>query len=428
METPLKILFLTRRDADATRDGDIMSLHQTIEQLERLNVQCVVANELTDIEPFDFVHLYNLDLTAYALRYLIHARRNHKRVVVTPVYWRKRYWDEMQERNAPTRPHFEAATMKVNHPSRRALVHWLDEQAEQASARLILHASEMIFPKSKMESELLAREFGIAIENMRVAHNGSNEQFAHGDAARFIKKYNVRDFVLCVARMDYQKNIPNLLRAWRDETIPLLLIGQKQNAAYFEQCRAEAGANVLFLDPMPPSDLADAYAAARVHVLASWWEQVGRSAMEAGMAGCNLVMTENSPAREYFGDECFLCDPNDVHSIHHAVRAAYDAPRQNHFAERLRANFTWEKTARVYFGAYNTLRAQAAPPPLETYAAQLQNIVALRTEAWQLRELHYNALEMRARELNNWIQEMETARTSRKNPLHAARAWLERVF
>lgn len=364
MGAPLKILFLTRRNPDAARDGDIMSLAQTIQALESFNVRGVVSNDpAIDMAPFDVVHIYNLDVTAVALHYFVRARRQNKRVVVTPLYWRKQYWGEMQERNAPERPHFDPATMPVHAPARRALVHWLDEQAERATTRLLLDVSEWVFPKSNTEGTFLTDDFNTPAEKMRVARNGIDEQFAHGSAERFVARFGLRDFVLCVARLDYQKNIPNLVRAWRDEPIPLVLIGSRPDAEYFAECRAAAGENVHFLEAMPPPALADAYAAAKVHVLASWWEQAARSPMEAGMAGCNLVLTENCPAREYFGDECYLCDPGDLLSIRDAVRAAYAAPRQNHFAARLRQNCSWEHTAQVYARAYDELLARTPPPP-----------------------------------------------------------------
>lgn len=436
MGTVLKVLFRTRRNADSLRGGDVMSLAQTIEKLEPLGVRAVVSNDpAVDLTPFDLIHIYTLDLAAVALQYLVQARRENKRVVVTPVYWRRRYWDLMRERSAPERPHLNPATMDAQDPARRELTQWLDEQAEMATARLILDAAERVFPKSAMEAALLEADLRTSPAKMRVAPNGIDEQFAHGDAERFAQRFgaqigNARDFVLSVARVEAQKNSLQLVRAWKQETVPLVFIGQATEPDYLAKCRAEAGANVHFLEPMTPSELADAYAAAKVHVMVSWWEQVGRSAMEAGMAGCNLVMTENSPAREYFGEDCFLCDPGDARSIHDAVRAAYDAPRQNHFAGRLRAKYSWAETAQVYAEAYHEILSRTPVPLPEWYAERLRQIADLRAEAWTLRELHYNELESRARETEAWMREMETAREARRNaprPLEAARRWFKRA-
>lgn len=436
MGTSLNVLFRTRRNADSLRGGDVMSLAQTIQQLEPLGVKAVISNDpALDLTPFDLIHIYTLDLSAVALGYVVQARRQKKRVVVTPVYWRRRYWDLMRERSAPERPHFDPATMDAQDPARRELTQWLDEQAETATSRLILDAAERVFPKSEMEAALLEADLYTSAAKLRVAPNGIDEQFAHGDAGRFAQRYGAQigtpgDFVLSVARIEAQKNSLQLVRAWKQERIPLVFIGQATEPEYLAKCRAEAGANVHFLDPMTPPELADAYTAAKVHVLVSWWEQVGRSAMEAGMAGCNLVMTENSPAREYFGEECFLCDPGDARSIHDAVRAAYDAPRQNRFAARLRQNCSWEQTAQVYANTYNELVSRAPAPLPESYAERLQQIADLRAEAWTLRELHYNELESRARELQAWMREMEAARDARMSssrPLEAARRWFKRA-
>lgn len=431
----MNVLFLTRRNPNTFYEGDVMSLHQTARELESLGIRTTISDDpAIPFAPFDLIHLYTLDY-AETPQHLLQARRQGKRVVTTPVYWRRQYDGEMQERLAVERPHFDAATMHADDPARRALMHWLDEHAERAIARWALDTSELVFVKSHAEGEMLAQDFDTLREKMRLAPNGIDGRFAHGDAARFRNKYRemlgaAGEFVLCVARIDLQKNIPNLLRAWRDETIPLILIGARTNPGYFEQCRSQAGPHTHFLDPLSAQDLADAYAAARVHVLASWWEQVGRSAMEAGMAGCNLVMTQNSPAREYFGADCFLCDPADPTSIHAAIRAAYDAPHPNNVAARLQEHFSWAKTARMLADAYRAIPEHAEPMPIEMYAERLRYIAALRAEAWQLRELHYNVVENQARELRTWVGELQAAhnaRARRANPLHIARGWFKRV-
>lgn len=432
----LRILFRPRRNHLTLRGGDLVSLEQSVRALQALGAECVISNDLSlELARFDLVHLYTFENLTAMLEDFVNARRSGKHVVVTPIYWRRQYWDDMSERNAVERPNFDPAHMDVNDPSRRALVHWLDEQADRVTMQLLLDACGKIFPFSETEGALIAEDFNIAGEKICTAPDGLDEEFAQGDANRFWEKYAAplggkRDFVMTAARIEAQKNTLNVIRAWNSETIPLVFIGRATEPAYFEQCRAEAGAHVHFLGEMSPADLADAYAAAKVHVLASWWELMPHSAVEAALAHCNLAVTQNCPAREIFGDDCWICDPSDGQSIHAAIRAAFDAPRQTQLASHLRERFTWERTGKILADAYRQVVSQPVLPPNHLYLERLHQIAALRAEAWKLRELHYHELEARARELRGWLRELENQRAARKSvahPLHFARRWLKRV-
>ena len=50
------------------------------------------------------------------------------------------------------------------------------------------------------------------------------------------------------------------------------------------------------------------------------------AALEAALGGCNIVMTKESPAREYFGETCLVCDPDDPTSIRNAVPGSARSP------------------------------------------------------------------------------------------------------
>jgi len=159
---------------------------------------------------------------------------------------------------------------------------------------------------------------------------------------------------------------------------------------------------------LTPAQMADACAAARVHVLASWWEESGLAALEAGVAGCNLVMTQNGPAREYFGDACWLCDPADPQSIRTALREAYAAPRQTKLSAIVREQFTWERAADALLVAYQEiLRAPDATRPRADVSVWMR-AAAAAAELVHLREEYLQTLEARSRANAAWGEELET--------------------
>jgi glycosyltransferase involved in cell wall biosynthesis len=76
-------------------------------------------------------------------------------------------------------------------------------------------------------------------------------------------------------------------------------------------------------------DLQQAYAAARVHVLANWSETCGLVSMEAALAGCSIVCSSAGYEREFFRDKAYYCDPTDLDSLRAAVVQAFNNYDQN---------------------------------------------------------------------------------------------------
>jgi hypothetical protein len=119
---------------------------------------------------------------------------------------------------------------------------------------------------------------------------------------------------------------------------------------------------VHFLPALAPEELASAYAAAKVHALVSWYDCAPNSALEAAAAGCNIVLTTESGAHDYFHKAAWYCDPGDLKAMRDAVRAALNAPRQPELRASVIAAHTWENAARLTREAYE--RALSLEPRL----------------------------------------------------------------
>lgn len=428
----MNVVFFTRKGSASERGGDYLSLDCTVRELKRLGVECTVSDDPTlDLTAFDIVHIYNLDVPMSALNYMFNARAQRKRVLTTPIYWRHTYWEEESARNLETRPAFDmTASAEEIDAARARLVKWLEEQFLLAADRFILTASGTVFAKSQSEADLLVEDFGLPRGKICLTPNGVDSLYALGDAARFSKEYGLEDFILCVGRIEALKNILGVIRAWRGETMPLVFVGRAWEAEYQARCHAEATGDVHFLGALDPEQVADAYAAARVHVQASWWEENGRASMEAGLAGCRLVVTQNSPARELYGDDCFLCDPADPQSIHRAISDALAAPRASDLPRRLRERFNWEKAAQTLLFAYQEVLDKPLGPLPASYDSDLLELTDRMTELWELKEPHYASITRQMSELESWTknlsdrlaeQEAERARWLNLAPVRLAR-------
>src|SRR5690606_16489795 len=140
------------------------------------------------------------------------------------------------------------------------------------SQKEILDTVDYVLTSGEEESRLLTERFG-DIRNMETARFGFNRKFLNADGAAFSRKYGLKDFVLCVGRLESRKNQWSLIEIFR--TLPkmqLVLIGAFFNPEIKEAVKAFAPPNVLFLERLPFDELVSAFGAARLHVLASWYE------------------------------------------------------------------------------------------------------------------------------------------------------------
>jgi len=86
--------------------------------------------------------------------------------------------------------------------------------------------------------------------------------------------------------------------------------------------------------------------------LVSWAETCGLSSLEAGVMGCNLVITDKGDTRDYYGDYAYYCEPDSLESIQAAIITAYNSPPNPGLKRHIRENFTWEKAAEKTLEGY----------------------------------------------------------------------------
>jgi glycosyltransferase involved in cell wall biosynthesis len=145
-----------------------------------------------------------------------------------------------------------------------------------------------------------------------------------------------------------------------DTDIPLVIIGAPLpgQSYYYEICKKEAGNNIHFLGHFDHDSelLASAYSAARVFALPSWAETPGISALEAGLAGCNVVITNRGSTTEYFKNFATYCNPGSVRSIRNAIIEAYNRERSEELRNHILANYTWDIVAQKTLDAYELIK------------------------------------------------------------------------
>ena len=93
--------------------------------------------------------------------------------------------------------------------------------------RYIYDTADVLLPNSEIEYGYLQTHFGTRNDHVAVP-NAVDPIFATGDADAFERKFGLRDFVLCCARVQGRKNQIRLIRAADALGLPLVLIGEEE--------------------------------------------------------------------------------------------------------------------------------------------------------------------------------------------------------
>jgi len=328
----MRILMQNRTSSRYAIAGDSVQMRKTGEYLRKLGVE--VEFDFTpepDVREFDLVHLFNTIPIEDTYRQYRNAKRNRAKIVLSTVFWDPAEY--LRYRKEPA-----------------AFARWWEET--QPLRQEVLAGVDLLLPNSHAELALLRKIYD-DLPPAVVVPNGVDSSFAWATGERFYRRWGRRDFLLSVGRISPRKNQLSLIEAAGKLHLPLVLIGPLNDGLYYQECRKKAaGVDCCFIDTMNPTELASAYAAARVHALVSWYDTPGLVSLEAALGGCAIVTTDRGSAAEYFGEYAFYCQPDDVDSIVRALEAAWQAGPEPLLAQKVLENYTWEKVAERTYAAY----------------------------------------------------------------------------
>ena len=221
----------------------------------------------------------------------------------------------------------------------------------------ICQFSTKVLPNTYAEKKFIEKGIGITPGKISVIPNGVEKRFADADSSLFIKTHGLKNFIISVANFGYKrKNMLNLIYALEKIDHPAVLIGTIYNNAYGNRCRErmKKSKNILWLNAVDHDDpiLASAYAASKVFVLPSYFETPGLTALEAGLAGANIVITPHGGTKEYFGSMAEYVNPQDISSIKNCITTALDKKPNPELKKHILNNYSYsaivEKLITVY--------------------------------------------------------------------------------
>ena len=203
----------------------------------------------------------------------------------------------------------------------------------------ILQSAGHIITISQRERQELQQAFGPLDVPMEALANGIESRFFHATKQAFVEKFGLDNIILCVGSIEPRKNqllTAQALSGGEHDVVfigPAAYHGGEATNAYVEEFQRYVQTNerIHWLGALPHHDpvLASAYAAARVHVLASTIEAQGLVSMEATAAGAWAVVSDLPQLRELFTSHVEWCDPTNADSIRQAVDRAVGHPRHD---------------------------------------------------------------------------------------------------
>jgi glycogen synthase len=169
-------------------------------------------------------------------------------------------------------------------------------------------------------------------------------------------------FVFTAGRVwDAAKNVAALEQVAPQLSWPVYVAG--------EDCHPDGGevgfAAMQRLGWLEPAALAKWLARAAIFALPARYEPFGLLPLEAGLAGCALVLGDIPSLREVWGDAALFVAPDQPAALEAALRTLIrNAPFRDRIAKRARARalqYTPERMARAYMALYAQLMRTRTP-------------------------------------------------------------------
>ena len=367
----MKVLFCVRHNFHDSPGGAQIQIIKTKIYLEQRGVLCDLTTtpKGIDFNTYDIVHLTDLTWVYDLLRYLKKLNNFKGKKVLSTIYWP---FDDYASNGAPLLQKFIFKIFGINgFEYAKAIAKYIMQKESVYLEGLknsyiqnqinIISEVDWLLPNSNMEMEALKNRLGLELNNFTVVNNAIDTSvFDVVLNTNKIKKD--KNLITFVARIDPRKNQLAFLKAMRETSYRIRFIGNAapNSMEYYNKLKKEASkrGNVEFISHITQEEVFKHMMEAKVNALTSWIETPGLVSLEAGYAGCNIIVTDKGSVRDYFKDYAFYCMPDDLNSIRVQTIKAMESEFDENFRTLIKKEFDWSNTAaQTYVGYQNVLNA-----------------------------------------------------------------------
>lgn len=313
------------------------------QELEKLGVEVLLFDAWKNYKEknIDLVHLFCAHIGTYHLAKSIQAL--DFKMIVTPVFYSRQ------------KPRFIRSVLTITKPLSKIGVVY-----PYMIARELCTIANIVAPNTQKECDLV--HYGLNISNSRIKllPNGVDERFYNSDPFLFTEKYGIKDFILYVGHIGWQrKNLLPLLKICQKIDAPLVLIGKVIENDYGKKCLEliKSRQNTILIQNIDNTDpiLASAYSACDTLVLPSYYETPGLVALEAGLAGAKIVITKYGGTDEYFKDYAIYINPNSKKSIKEGIKKSLAQSKNSVLKEHIKNNYLWKHAVQKLVEIYKNI-------------------------------------------------------------------------
>ncbi|HTU83876.1 MAG TPA: glycosyltransferase family 4 protein [Candidatus Acidoferrales bacterium] len=347
-ERSLRVLLVTRVNAYGRAGGDMTQLRFTKRALESRGVVVDVAPALDpDPRGYDLVHVFGVYDPQDTRRQIASCRRTVVPIALSPLWWdlfeyygRSRPMDRILAGNRRRIPK-RLAQLRAQSTGRFLTTNEKRKYAQRIALQAaLMREADVLLPNSVIESHLIRKNLRLQDRPMVVVHQAVDVPIGTRPAP-------ARAGVVCVARVEPNKNQAMLLYALRDLDVDVTLIGACYEPEYADVCRRYLSPRHRWIGAVERDEVLARLAACAVHVLPSWFEFPGIASLEAAAMGAHVVVGSKGTECEYFGEFAQYVDPEDPAGIRAAVERALALParRPGDALDRRLAQFALDTVA-----------------------------------------------------------------------------------
>ncbi|SRR6266568_391298 len=240
--------------------------------------------------------------------------------------------------------------------------------------RFNLQKVDGILTDSNASKQDIEKIVGVRSGKVKVAYLAAGEEFKRvkieeSEVKNFKKKYQLPgEFILYVGDVTWNKNLPRLLHAVKEISIPLVMVGKSLLSTDFDKKNkwnadliqvhemVEQNQNVLRLGFVSTEDLVLLYNLATVFVFPSIYEGFGLPIVEAMQSGCPVIISREACMPEVGGDAASYFDGYNTESLVKSITSVFNSKKlQLELSEKglkQAKKFSWKNTAEKTIETY----------------------------------------------------------------------------
>jgi len=366
----MKVLFCVRHNFYNSPGGAQIQIIKTIEYLENLGVECdlTLTPYSIDYNNYDILHLTDLTWVYDNILYIqeIEKQNFQGKKVLSTIYWP---FDDYASNGAPFLQkiifkifgingfEFAKAFGKFFIRREKIYLNGLKNTFIFNQIKIVKNV-DWLLPNAETEMNALNNRLGLNLKNYSIVNNAIDTSvFDKIIASNKIVKNN--NLITFVARIDPRKNQLNFLKAMMDTDYKIRFIGNSgpNSKGYFKKLKILAAkrGNVEFISQIPQEEVFKHMLEAKLNVLTSWVETPGLVSLEAGYAGCNILVSNKGSVSDYFKHYAFYCSPDDIEDIKEKTHQSINSNFNEDFRSLINNNYSWSNSANQTYLAYKNL-------------------------------------------------------------------------